>query len=122
MFGHRKKARELSGRAVQLVTGSTGLDDWEWAVAMFADDVVAIKACVHGLSFDEVPAGLRGVRSVRRWPGGPHRRSPPTHQSGPIEGCDDIRLLTGRKPSEAAVVLRSCVARWRQPGAQPDDP
>ncbi|MDQ6798937.1 MAG: chlorite dismutase family protein, partial [Actinomycetota bacterium] len=53
MFGHGKKAREFSGRVVQLVTGSTGLDDWEWAVTLFADDVVAIKACVHELRFDE---------------------------------------------------------------------
>jgi len=38
---------------VQLVTGSTGLDDWEWAVTLFADDIVSIKACVHELRFDE---------------------------------------------------------------------
>src|SRR5215213_11851733 len=43
MFGHGKKAREFSGRVLQLVTGSTGLDDWEWAVTLFADDLVAIK-------------------------------------------------------------------------------
>jgi len=53
MFGHGKKAREFSGRVVQLVTGSTGLDDWEWAVTLFADDIVSIKACVHELRFDE---------------------------------------------------------------------
>jgi len=53
MFGHGKKARDFSGRVVQLVTGSTGLDDWEWAVTLFADDLVAIKACVHELRFDE---------------------------------------------------------------------
>jgi len=53
MFGHGKKAREFSGRVVQLVTGSTGLDDWEWAVTLFADDMAAIKACVHELRFDE---------------------------------------------------------------------
>ena len=53
MYGHGSKAREFSGRVVQLVTGSTGLDDWEWAVTLFADDPVAIKACVHELRFDE---------------------------------------------------------------------
>jgi len=56
MFGHGKKGREFAGRVVQLVTGSTGLDDWEWAVTLFADDPVAIKQCVHELRFDEVSA------------------------------------------------------------------
>ncbi|MFN2608630.1 MAG: chlorite dismutase family protein [Acidimicrobiales bacterium] len=53
MLGHGKKGREFAGRVVQLVTGSTGLDDWEWAVTLFADDPVAIKECVHELRFDE---------------------------------------------------------------------
>jgi peroxiredoxin len=56
MFGHGRKGREFSGRVLQLVTGSTGLDDWEWAVTLFADDPVAVKQCVHELRFDEASA------------------------------------------------------------------
>jgi chlorite dismutase len=53
MYGHGKKAREFKGRIVQLVTASTGLDDWEWAVTLFSSDPLAIKQCVHELRFDE---------------------------------------------------------------------
>jgi hydrogen peroxide-dependent heme synthase len=56
MYGHGRKGREFSGRILQLITGSTGLDDWEWAVTLFADDPVAIKQCVHELRFDEASA------------------------------------------------------------------
>jgi chlorite dismutase len=56
MLGHGRKGREFSGRVVQLVTGSTGLDDWEWAVTLFADDPAAIKQCVHELRFDTASA------------------------------------------------------------------
>ena len=38
MESHGRKGREVAGRVVQLVTGSTGLDDWEWAVTLFAAD------------------------------------------------------------------------------------
>jgi chlorite dismutase len=56
MLGHGRKGREFSGRVVQLVTGSTGFDDWEWAVTLFADDPAAIKQCVHELRFDTASA------------------------------------------------------------------
>ncbi|MGI9032969.1 MAG: chlorite dismutase family protein [Acidimicrobiales bacterium] len=56
MMGHGKKGREFAGRVVQLITASTGLDDWEWAVTLFADDPVAIKDCVHEMRFDEASA------------------------------------------------------------------
>jgi chlorite dismutase len=41
---------------LQLVTGSTGLDDWEWGVTLFAADPVAIKECVHDMRFDAASA------------------------------------------------------------------
>lgn len=52
MHGHGKKARDFKGRVLQLVTASTGLDDWEWAVTLFSSDPLAIKQCVHELRFD----------------------------------------------------------------------
>ena len=36
MRGHGTAGREFRGRVLQLVTGSTGLDDWEWGVTLFA--------------------------------------------------------------------------------------
>ena len=41
---------------MQLITGSTGLDDWEWAVTLFADDPLALKECVHEMRFDQASA------------------------------------------------------------------
>ena len=56
MFGHGRKGREYAGRILQLITGSTGLDDWEWGVTLFADDPVAIKECVYEMRFDPASA------------------------------------------------------------------
>ncbi len=56
MEGHGQVGRKYKGRVVQLVTGSTGLDDWEWGVTLFAADPVAIKECVHEMRFDEASA------------------------------------------------------------------
>ena len=56
MYGHGKKGREYAGRIVQLITGSTGLDDWEWGVTLFADDPVQIKSVVYDMRFDEASA------------------------------------------------------------------
>ena len=41
---------------LQLITGSTGLDDWEWGVTLLADDIVALKEIVYEMRFDEVSA------------------------------------------------------------------
>jgi peroxiredoxin len=56
MEGHGRKGREFAGRVLQLVTGSTGLDDWEWAVTLFATDPAAIKQCVSEMRFDPASA------------------------------------------------------------------
>ncbi len=56
MYGHGRKGREYAGRVVQLITGSTGLDDWEWGVTLFAEDPADLKGIVHQLRFDEASA------------------------------------------------------------------
>ena len=56
MGGHGKVGRRYSGRVLQLVTGSTGLDDFEWGVTLLADDLSAIKEVVYDMRFDEVTA------------------------------------------------------------------
>lgn len=52
MNAHGKTGRKFAGRVSQLVTGSTGLDDWEWSVTLFAEDPVALKECVYEMRFD----------------------------------------------------------------------
>jgi chlorite dismutase len=56
MEGHGRVGRRYKGEVVQLITGSTGLDDWEWGVTLFAREPNAIKACVHEMRFDEASA------------------------------------------------------------------
>jgi hydrogen peroxide-dependent heme synthase len=56
MLGHGRVGRQYAGRIVQLITGSTGLDDHEWGVTLLADDVVALKDIVSEMRFDEVSA------------------------------------------------------------------
>lgn len=56
MAGHAKVGRTYSGRVLQLITGSTGLDDMEWGVTLFAKTTSEIKAIVYEMRFDEVSA------------------------------------------------------------------
>jgi chlorite dismutase len=56
MAGHARVGRTYSGRILQLITGSTGLDDEEWFVTLFARTTSDIKAIVYEMRFDEVSA------------------------------------------------------------------
>jgi hydrogen peroxide-dependent heme synthase len=56
MLGHGAVGRTFRGRVLQLITGSTGLDDWEWGVTLFAPHPDDLKACVYEMRFDEASA------------------------------------------------------------------
>ena len=56
MAGHARVGRTYSGRILQLITGSTGLDEHEWGVTLLAKDVAEVKAIVYEMRFDEVSA------------------------------------------------------------------
>jgi peroxiredoxin len=56
MRAHGTVGRRYHGRILQLITGSTGLDDWEWGVTLLADDPAALKEIVYEMRFDEVSA------------------------------------------------------------------
>lgn len=56
MAGHARVGRKYAGRISQLITGSTGLDDWEWGVTLMAHQVDALKEIVYEMRFDEVSA------------------------------------------------------------------
>jgi hydrogen peroxide-dependent heme synthase len=56
MAGHARVGRTYSGRILQLITGSTGLDEHEWGVTLLAKDTLDIKAIVYEMRFDEVSA------------------------------------------------------------------
>jgi peroxiredoxin len=56
MQGHGAIGRTFRGRVLQLVTGSTGLDDYEWGVTLFGRTPDDLKACVYEMRFDEASA------------------------------------------------------------------
>jgi len=56
MVGHGRIGRTFHGRVLQLITGSTGLDDWEWGVTLFAAGPDDLKDCVYQMRFDEASA------------------------------------------------------------------
>jgi chlorite dismutase len=56
MGGHARVGRKYGGRISQLITGSTGLDDWEWGVTLMAHQIDALKEIVYEMRFDEVSA------------------------------------------------------------------
>ena len=56
MKGHAAVGREFAGKVKQLITGSTGLDDAEWGVTLFARDTFQIKSIVYKMRFDPVSA------------------------------------------------------------------
>ncbi len=56
MAGHARVGRTYSGRILQLITGSTGLDEFEWGVTLLAKDTLDVKAIVYEMRFDEVSA------------------------------------------------------------------
>lgn len=56
MRSHGMIGRSYAGKVTQIITGSVGLDDWEWGVTLFADDPLQFKKLVYEMRFDEVSA------------------------------------------------------------------
>jgi hydrogen peroxide-dependent heme synthase len=53
---HGTVGRRYAGRVQQIVSGSVGLDDWEWAVDLYGNDPVTFKKLIYEMRFDEVSA------------------------------------------------------------------
>ncbi len=56
MIDHGRSGRRFAGRVVQLVTGSAGLDDFEWGVTLFGVHPDDLKDTVYTMRFDEASA------------------------------------------------------------------
>jgi chlorite dismutase len=56
MLGHGKVGRTFGGRVLQVITGSTGLDDYEWGVTLFGTHPDDLKECVYQMRFDQASA------------------------------------------------------------------
>lgn len=49
---HGEIGREFAGKVTQMITGTTGFDDWEWGVTLFGNDMVTIKDLLVEMRFD----------------------------------------------------------------------
>lgn len=56
MYEHGTSGRKFAGRIVQLITASTGLDDWEWGVTLFGVRVDDLKDTVYTMRYDTASA------------------------------------------------------------------
>ena len=56
MRDHGAIGRRYAGAVTQIISGSIGLDDWEWGVDLFADDPVVFKKLIYEMRFDEASA------------------------------------------------------------------
>jgi peroxiredoxin len=56
MRGHGQTGRTFAGRILQLITGSAGLDDFEWGVTLFGVHADDLKDVVYTMRFDEASA------------------------------------------------------------------
>jgi hydrogen peroxide-dependent heme synthase len=56
MYEHGSSGRKFAGRVLQVITGSTGIDDYEWGVTLFCVHPDDLKAVVYTLRFDEASA------------------------------------------------------------------
>ncbi|MFP6871459.1 MAG: hydrogen peroxide-dependent heme synthase [Nitrospinota bacterium] len=53
MREHGMVGRKYAGRVQQIITGSIGLDDWEWGVYLFAPNPRVFKELIYEMRFDE---------------------------------------------------------------------
>jgi len=81
MQEHGLIGRRYGDQVKQIISGSIGMDDWEWGVDLFADSPVVFKKLIYEMRFDEVSAVYAefgqffiGVRllmdKLDRWLGG----------------------------------------------------
>ena len=56
MEKHGLIGRRYAGEVRQIISGSIGLDDWEWGVDLFSEDPAVFKRLIYEMRFDEVSA------------------------------------------------------------------
>ena len=52
LYEHSLTGRKYAGKVQQIITGSTGLDKWEWGVTLFAHDFLQLKKIVYEMRYD----------------------------------------------------------------------
>jgi len=78
MQDHGLIGRRFAGTVKQVISGSIGLDNWEWGVDLYADNPSVFKQLIYEMRFDEASAvyglfgeffiGVRlGLSGLRDW-------------------------------------------------------
>jgi chlorite dismutase len=52
MRAHGEIGRDYAGQVTQIITGSIGLDDFEWGVTLFSNDATQFKRLLYEMRFD----------------------------------------------------------------------
>ncbi|WP_226039462.1 heme-binding protein [Natrinema sp. DC36] len=81
LSSHGDIGREYAGRVTQIISGSVGLDDFEWGVTLFADDPTDVKELLSEMRFD--PSSSRFAEFGRFLSA---RRFPPEHLGAFLAG------------------------------------
>ncbi|WP_336343634.1 heme-binding protein [Halalkalicoccus ordinarius] len=91
MGAHGDIGREYAGKVTQIISGSVGMDDHEWGVTLFADDMTEIKHLLYEMRFD--PSSSKYAEFGRFYTG---RRFPPADleaflagEAVPVDDTDD---------------------------------
>ncbi|TYT61078.1 heme-binding protein [Natrialba swarupiae] len=88
LSNHGEIGKEYAGRVTQIISGSIGLDDFEWGVTLFSDDPTDVKELLYEMRFD--PSSSRFAEfgrflSARRFPAenlGAYLAGEPVPQNG----------------------------------------
>ncbi|MHB9287812.1 heme-binding protein [Halobacteriales archaeon Cl-PHB] len=102
MDAHGEIGRDYGGKVTQMITGSIGLDDWEWGVTLWADDLVDVKDLLYEMRFD--PSTSQFAEFGEFFVG---RRFPPGDLSAFMAGeavptDADVQGATGKRPGESS--------------------
>lgn len=56
MRNHGTIGHKYASEVTQVISGSVGLDDWEWGVSLHADDALVFKKLIYEMRFDPTSA------------------------------------------------------------------
>ncbi|QFU82485.1 heme-binding protein [Natronorubrum aibiense] len=52
LSNHGEIGKDYAGRVTQIISGSVGLDDYEWGITLFGDDPTDVKELLYEMRFD----------------------------------------------------------------------
>ncbi|WP_436926351.1 heme-binding protein [Halosimplex amylolyticum] len=107
MASHGDIGRDYAGRVSQMITGSVGIDDWEWGVTLWADDMTDVKELLYEMRFD--PSSSKFAEFGPFYVG---RKFPPADMGAYLAGervpaADAATESDGERPAHASASTAS---------------